>query len=97
MAFDPGAISSNLAAAVGDDASLIAELKLAFTESAERVLVALEAAEERESWIVAASRLKGLTASFGAVKLMALADQAIEAGRPDMPLLRKIRTAIRRL
>jgi hypothetical protein len=97
MAFDPGAISSNLAAAVGDDASLIAELKFAFAESAERVLVSLEAAEDRNSWVAAASRLKGLTASFGAVKLMTLAEQAVAAGRPDMPLLRKIRTAIRRL
>jgi histidine phosphotransfer protein HptB len=97
MAFDPGAISSNLAAAVGDEPTLIAELKLAFAESAERVLASLQAAEDRESWVAAASRLKGLTASFGAVKLMALADQALAAGRPDPAVLRKIRAAVRRL
>ena len=69
MAFDPGAISSNLSAAVGDEPTLIAELKLAFAESAERTLRALEVAGDRESWIAAALRLKGLTASFGAVRL----------------------------
>lgn len=97
MAFDPGAISSNLAAAVGDEPMLIAELKLAFAESAERILAALQGAEDRDSWTAAASRLKGLTASFGAVSLMALAEQALAAGRPDPVVLRKIRNAIRRL
>lgn len=97
MAFDPGAISSNLAAAVGDEPTLIAELKLAFTESAERILASLQTAEDRESWNAAAARLKGLSASFGAVKLMALAEQAQAAGRPDPVTLRKIRHAVRRL
>lgn len=33
MAFDPGAISSTLAAAVGDEPALVAELRVAFVES----------------------------------------------------------------
>lgn len=97
MAFDPGAISSNLAAAVGDEPALIAELKFAFAESARRVLLSLAAAEDRASWTAAASRLKGLTASFGAVRLMALAEQAMAVGRPDPALLKKIRRAVARL
>ena len=97
MAFDPGAISSNLSAAVGDEPALIAELKLAFAESSHRVVASLSAAETREPWIAAASRLKGLAASFGAVRLMALAEQALAAGRPDPALLKKIRRAIARL
>ncbi|HEX8418586.1 MAG TPA: Hpt domain-containing protein, partial [Sphingomonas sp.] len=36
MAYDPGAIDATLAAAVGDEPGLIAELRLAFVESAER-------------------------------------------------------------
>ena len=97
MAFDPGAISSTLAAAVGDEPALIAELRAAFTESAERVVVLLETATDEEAWTAAASRLKGLAASFGAVRLMALAEQAIAAGTRDPALLRKIRRAVERL
>ena len=97
MAFDPGAISSTLAAAVGDEPELIAELRLAFAESAERVVAMLDTAADGDAWTAAASRLKGLAASFGAVRLMALADQAIAAGERDIPLLRKIRRTIERL
>lgn len=97
MAFDPGAISSNLSAAVGDDPALIAELRRAFAESADRALAALAMAQDRESWITAASRLKGLAASFGAIRLVALAEQAVAAGRPDPALLKKVRQAVRRL
>lgn len=97
MAFDPGAISSTLAAAVGDEPALIAELKLAFAESVERAVAALTVAEESDAWVVAASRLKGLAASFGAVRLMALAEQAIARGHPDPVLLRKIKSTVQRL
>lgn len=97
MAFDPGAIDSTLAAAVGDDAGLIAELRDAFLESAGRLLDMLVAARDRDSWILAASRLKGLSASFGAVRLMVLADQA-SAGVPfDAIVLGKIRRSVARL
>ncbi|WP_375380836.1 Hpt domain-containing protein [uncultured Sphingomonas sp.] len=96
MAYDPGAIDATLAAAVGDEPALIAELRLAFLESAHRAFAALEAAHDDEAWRVAASRLKGLAASFGAVRLMALAGLASEApSSPDM--LRKIARAIDRL
>ena len=97
MAFDPGAISSTLAAAVGDEPALIAELRQAFADSAGRVVALLDGAEDDEAWIAAASRLKGLAASFGAVRLMALAEQAIAAGKRDATLLRKIRRAVERL
>ena len=67
MAYDPGAIDAALAAAVGDEPLLIAELRLAFTEGAVRSLAAMEAATDGEEWRSAAWRLKGLSASFGAV------------------------------
>ena len=38
MAYDPGALNASLAAAVGSDGDLMAELRLAFIESAERQL-----------------------------------------------------------
>ena len=50
MAYDPGAIDAALAAAVGDEPLLIAELRLAFTEGAVRSLAAMEAATDGEEW-----------------------------------------------
>ena len=85
-----------LAAAVGDEPGLIAELRLAFTESAERALAAMDAATTRDQWRDAASRLKGLAASFGAVRLMALAAQAADGAR-DTAILGKLRRSVMRL
>lgn len=96
MAYDPGAIDAALAAAVGDEPALIAELRLAFVESAQRALVAMEAAEDRDAWRDAAARMKGLAASFGAVRLMALATQATDLPH-DSATLAKLRRSIARL
>lgn len=96
MAYDPGAIDATLAAAVGDEPVLIAELRVAFVDGAERALAALAAADGPEQWTLAAARLKGLAASFGAVRLMAMAAQAID--RPgNADLLAKLRRAVARL
>lgn len=97
MAYDPGAIDATLAAAVGDDPGLIADLRMAFIDSVERALLSLDSARNREDWAVAAWRLKGLAASFGAVRLMALAMAAGDAGAPDPALLGKIRRLVARL
>ncbi len=97
MAYDPGAIDATLAAAVGEDAGLIAELRFAFHDSAERALAALAEASDEESWREAAWRLKGLAASFGAVRLMAMAGDAAERPAGDADALRKLRRAVDRL
>lgn len=97
MAYDPGAIEATLAAVVGDDPELIADLRTAFVDSAERAIAALAAAHSGGEWSAAASRLKGLAASFGAVRLMALAAQAGDAGAPDPVLLGKLRRIVGRL
>lgn len=97
MAYDPGAIDATLAAAVGDEPALIAELRLAFTDSAARALEALRAATDVESWRATAWRLKGLAASFGAVRLMALAIEAADGTAGDADMLRKLSRAIERL
>ncbi|MBN8815091.1 MAG: Hpt domain-containing protein [Sphingomonas sp.] len=96
MAYDPGAIDATLAAALGDEPTLIAELRVAFVGSAERTIAAIEAATDDAGWALGASRLKGLAASFGAVRLMALASEAAEAPR-DAEMVRKLRRAVARL
>ena len=96
MAYDPGAIDATLAAAVGDEPGLIVELRQAFVESAQRSLARLGAAHEAADWRDAAARLKGLAASFGAVRLMALAGEIADAPH-DRALLAKLDRAIARL
>jgi HPt (histidine-containing phosphotransfer) domain-containing protein len=96
MAYDPGAIDATLAAAVGDEPGLIAELRAAFVDSAEKAIEAIESAQGDEAWALAAARLKGLAASFGAVRLMSLAADAV--GTPgDAEAVRKLRRAVARL
>ena len=94
MAYDPGALNASLAAAVGSDSDLMAELRLAFIESAERQLDLMSRARCDANWVIAASRLKSLAASFGAGGLGALADEALEGAPSDPVVLRKIATAI---
>lgn len=97
MAYDPGAIDATLAAAVGDDPVLIAELRIAFVDSAERAMTAMTQADGPDSWCEAAWRLKGLAASFGAVRLMALASEALEGGMPDPALLGRLQRMLARI
>jgi histidine phosphotransfer protein HptB len=97
MAYDPGAIEATLAAAVGDEPALIAELRQAFLDSAHASLQGMERADGEDSWRVAAWRMKGLAASFGAVRLMAIATEAALAGPGDPALLRRVRRAVERL
>lgn len=97
MAYDPGAIDATLAAAVGDEPTLIAELRGAFLESVQRGVDGLDRAQGAQEWRDAASRLRGLAASFGAIRLMAIATEAIDAQPQDMALLRKLHRAVDRL
>ena len=97
MAYDPGAIDATLAAAVGDEPGLIAELREAFLDSAARGMIAIDAARDEAAWRSAAWRLKGLAASFGAVRLMALATAAATAPVGDPDTLHKLRRAVERL
>jgi HPt (histidine-containing phosphotransfer) domain-containing protein len=97
MAYDPGAIDAALAAAVGDDAALIAELRMAFVEGATTAVQAMRAAANDADWRTAAWRLRGLAASFGAVRLMALAAAAADSGRRDPASIAKLERALTRL
>jgi histidine phosphotransfer protein HptB len=94
MAYDPGALEAALAAAVGDEPSLIAELRTAFFESASMHVKALSRATTINEWRDAALRLHSLAASFGALRLMDVATEAGRAGRIDASVLRKIERTI---
>ena len=97
MAYDPGAIDATLAAAVGDEPQLIAELREAFLDGVQRGLDGLERARDSQEWRDAAWRLKGLAASFGAIRLMAIASEAADAEPQNIELLRRLRRAVERL
>ncbi len=90
MAYESGALDATLAAAAGDDSALMAELRGAFVESAERNLDLLSRARCDGNWHVAAMRLKGLAASFHAEELMVLADEALEAAPGEPTVLSRI-------
>ena len=94
MAYDPGAIDAALAAAVGDEPALIAELHAAFRASAGDALHAMVMAIDGESWRSAAWRLKGLAASFGAIDLLAAATDAAECGVGNAAALDRLRTLV---
>lgn len=97
MAFDPGTLDSALAVAAGHDSGLIAELRSAFLEGARRQVDLLARSRCDANWLLAAERLKGLSASFGMDGLVELALEA-EAGAPGDPVVqRKIATAIAEL
>lgn len=97
MAYDPGAIDATLAAAVGDEPALIAELREAFLDGVQRCLETMKSADSPDGWASAALRLKGLAASFGAVRLMALATEAANGQAHDGAILRRLHRAVDRL
>ena len=97
MAYDPGAIDATLAAAVGDEPELIAELRAAFVDSALRSLKTLESSVSVDEWRGAALRLKGLAASFGAVRLLAIATEASESLPHAPQMLQRVRRAVERI
>ena len=94
MAYDPGALNASLAAAVGSDPLLMAELRSAFVESAARQLDLMGRSRCDANWQFASSRLKSVAASFGAIGLLALADEALDGAPGDPVVLRKLRAAI---
>ena len=94
MAYDPGALQTALAAAVGDDPALIAELRFAFLASAHAHADSLGRARSDVDWRKAACRLQSLAASFGAMRLTELASEAMESAPGDPAMLRRIDSAI---
>lgn len=96
MAYDNGALDATLAAAAGDDARLMRELRGAFLDSAARQLDLLKRARCDGNWNVAAMRLKGLAASFHAEELLAAADLALNAAPGEPMAIRQIEGVLAR-
>lgn len=96
MAFDNGALDATLAAAAGDDAALMHELRSAFLDSAARQLDLLRRARCDGNWTVAAMRLKGLAASFHADDLLQAAEIALHAAPGEPNAIREINTVLAR-
>ena len=94
MVYDPGALNASLSAAVGSDPELVAELCAAFVESALRQTDLMGRSRCDANWLVAAERLKSLAASFGAIGLLELAEEAIEGAPGDPAVLRKLKLAL---
>ncbi len=94
MVYDPGALNASLAAAVGADHLLLAELRAAFLEGAERHVDLMTRARCDANWHHSASRLKSLAGSFGAVGMMDLADEALTGAPGDPVILRKLQAAL---
>jgi len=91
MAYEAHEFDAALAAAAGEDAGLHAELRALFADSVERQLDLLSRARCDGNWHVAALRLKGIAASFHALPLIEIAEQAIEGAPGEPGVLRRIR------
>lgn len=96
MAYDNGALDATLAAAAGNDAALVRELRAAFVESAARQLDLLRRSRCDGNWTVAAMRLKGLAASFHAEELLAAAENALAAAPGEPAVIRQIEAIVAR-
>ena len=94
MVYDPGALNASLAAAVGNDSMLMAELRADFMESAARQTDLMSRSRCDANWRLAAARLGSLAASFGAVGLLQMADEAMQGAPGDPVILRRIGAAI---
>lgn len=94
MAYDPGALNASLAAAVGNDSGLMAELRVAFLESALRHVDLMHRSRCDANWRASAERLKSLAASFGVSGLQLLAQEALDGAPGDPVVLRRVRAAI---
>jgi hypothetical protein len=94
MAYDPGALNAALAAAVGSDGALVDELRAAFLESAARQHDLMGRSRCDANWVIAASRLKSVAASFNVTGLVELSDEALEGAPGDPVILRKIGRAL---
>ena len=97
MSMDYGAFDTALKAAAGDDAALAAELRASFVESAKRQLSLLSRSRCDANWQYTSWRLKGLAASFGATRLMELADEAGDGAPGDPVVVRKLEKAVREI
>jgi HPt (histidine-containing phosphotransfer) domain-containing protein len=97
MAFEFASFEMALASAVGDDPALLAELHAALIASARQHVDLMSRARCDANWHMAAHRLKGLAASFGARALIVAADFALESAPGDPVALRGVQAEVERM
>ena len=97
MVYDPGALNASLSAAVGSDPDLVAQLRAEFIESVTKQADLMNRARCDANWVIAASRLKSLAASFSAIELLELADEALDGAPGDPVVLRKLKVVVDQL
>jgi hypothetical protein len=94
MSFDSGPLDRYLNAAFGDDPAMAADLRKAFTDSARDLADLLRRSRCDANWEMAALRLKSLSATFGIIPLIELAETAMAGAPGDPAVLRAINRAI---
>jgi HPt (histidine-containing phosphotransfer) domain-containing protein len=94
MAYQNTHLEAIITAAIGDDPSLMRDLRQAFMGSAETYFTALSQASTDHDWQMAAWRFKGLCASFGVDELAEFATEATQSRTGDPAVLRRIRAAM---
>ena len=94
MSMDYGSLSVALHAAAGEDAALFLELRQALVDSAHRQIDLMSRSRCDANWQYSCLRLKGLAASFEAVELLALAEEAVEGAPGDPVVLRRLAAAL---
>lgn len=90
MAHEAGDFDATLAAAAGEDAALLRELRAAFVESLAQQVDLLRRARCDGNWEIAAMRLRGLGATFHAPELVRLAEQALDGAPGEPGVLRRL-------
>lgn len=90
MAYESGTFETALAVAAGEDYALLAELRLAYLESASRQLDLLRRSRCDGNWQVAALRLQGIAASFQDHELADLAREVLGSAPGDPFVLRRV-------
>jgi hypothetical protein len=94
MSYDFAGLDWSLAAALGDDAALLAELRSALIVDAAAAAEQLSRARCDANWDQAALCLKGLAGSFGANRLLKAADFAIDSAPGDPVAIKAVMRAI---
>ncbi len=94
MSFDSGPLDRYLSAACGDDPAMAADLRKAYVDGARELADLLRRARCDANWEMAALRLKSLSATFGIIPLIELAEAAMAGAPGDPAALRAINRAI---
>lgn len=94
MSFDSGPLDRYLSSAFGDDPAITRDLRAAFSEGARDLADLMRRARCDANWRIAAERLKSLSATFGVIPLIQLAEEAMAGVPGDPAILRRINSAV---